>query len=172
VDCIVFASGFEVGTSFTRRAGYEVTGRNGLTLTEKWSEGVRTLHGVHVHGFPNLMIMGNSQSAATTNFPHAMDEAARHMTYILTRCSEEGLLTIEATREAEDAWVEEIISVSRYSEAFQASCTPGYYNNEGQPSSRAIQNGSYGKGPNPYFRRIKAWREEGDLAGLTRRTEA
>ncbi|MGA0841076.1 MAG: flavin-containing monooxygenase [Pseudomonadales bacterium] len=172
VDCIVFASGFEVGTSFTRRAGYEVTGRNGLTLTEKWSEGVRTLHGVHVNGFPNLMIMGNSQSAATTNFPHAMDEAARHMTYILTRCREEGLVAIEATREAEDAWVEEIISVSRYSEAFQASCTPGYYNNEGQPSSRAIQNGSYGKGPNPYFRRIKAWREEGDLAGLTRRTEA
>ena len=172
VDCIVFASGFEVGTSFTRRAGYEVTGRNGLTLTEKWSEGVRTLHGVHVNGFPNLMIMGNSQSAATTNFPHAMDEAARHMTYILTRCREEGLVAIEATRDAEDAWVEEILSVSRYSEAFQASCTPGYYNNEGQPSSRAIQNGSYGKGPNPYFRRIKAWREEGDLAGLTRRTEA
>jgi cyclohexanone monooxygenase len=101
-----------------------------------------------------------------------MDEAARHMTYILTRCREEGLVAIEATRDAEDAWVEEILSVSRYSEAFQASCTPGYYNNEGQPSSRAIQNGSYGKGPNPYFRRIKAWREEGDLAGLTRRTEA
>ena len=172
VDCIVFASGFEVGTSFSRRAGYEVTGRNGLTLTGKWSEGVRTLHGVHVNGFPNLMIMGNSQSAATTNFPHAMDEAARHMTYILTRCREEGLLAIEATRDAEDAWVEEILSVSRYSEAFQASCTPGYYNNEGQPSSRAIQNGSYGKGPNPYFRRINAWREEGDLAGLKRRTEA
>ena len=169
VDCIIFASGFEVGTSFTRRAGYEVTGRNDQTLTDKWSDGVRTLHGVHMHGFPNLFIMGNAQSAATTNFPHAMDEAARHMTYIIERCRAEGILAVEATVEAEDAWVEEIISVSRYNEAFQASCTPGYYNNEGQPSRRSIQNGSYGKGPNPYFRRIKAWREEGTLPGLDRR---
>ena len=32
VDCIIYASGFEVGTPFTRRAGYDITGRDGLTL--------------------------------------------------------------------------------------------------------------------------------------------
>jgi cyclohexanone monooxygenase len=169
VDCIIFASGFEVGTSFTRRAGYEVTGRDGQTLSDKWADGVRTLHGVHMQGFPNLFIMGNAQSAATTNFPHAMDEAARHMTYILDRCRAEGILAVEASAEAEADWVQEIISVSRFNEDFQASCTPGYYNNEGQPSRRSIQNGSYGKGPNPYFRRIREWREDGTMAGLDRR---
>ncbi|MFM7119684.1 MAG: flavin-containing monooxygenase, partial [Gammaproteobacteria bacterium] len=171
VDCIIFASGFEVGTSFTRRAGYEVTGRDGQTLSDKWADGVRTLHGVHMQGFPNLFIMGNAQSAATTNFPHAMDEAARHMTYILDRCRAEGILAVEASAEAEADWVQEIISVSRFNEDFQASCTPGYYNNEGQPSRRSIQNGSYGKGPNPYFRRIREWREDGTMAGLDRRME-
>jgi cyclohexanone monooxygenase len=170
VDCIIFASGFEVGTDYTRRAGYDVTGRDGLTLSQKWADGVRTLHGVHVHGFPNLLIMSNAQSASTTNFPHQMDEVARHMTYIIARCLEEGIRTVEATREAEDAWVEEIISVSRYNEDFLVSCTPGYYNNEGQPNRRSIQNGSYGKGPNPFFRRIKAWRDEGSMAGLARGT--
>jgi hypothetical protein len=162
----VFASGFEVGTDYTRRAGYDITGRGGLRLSGKWADGIRTLHGIHVHGFPNLFVMSNAQAAFTTNFPHAMDEAARHMTYIIGRCLEEGIRTVEATKEAEDAWVEEIISLARYNEEFLASCTPGYYNNEGQPSRRSMQNGSYGKGPNPYFRRIAAWREEGSMAGL------
>jgi cyclohexanone monooxygenase len=172
VDCIIFASGFEVGTDYTRRAGYDVTGRGGLKLSEKWADGVRTLHGVHTHGFPNLFIMGNSQSAATTNFPHAMDEAARLMTYVIDRCLRENILTVEATQEAEDAWVAEIIAVSRFNEDFLSSCTPGYYNNEGQPSRRSIQNGSYGKGPNPYFRIIHAWQEEGSMAGLEQRSGA
>jgi len=169
VDCIIFSTGFEVGTSYSRRCGYETYGVDGQPLTDKWKNGLRTLHGMHVHGFPNLFIMGNAQSAATTNFPHAMDEAARHMTYILDRCRAEGILAVEASAEAEADWVQEIISVSRFNEDFQASCTPGYYNNEGQPSRRSIQNGSYGKGPNPYFRRIREWREDGTMAGLDRR---
>ncbi|MFU8814403.1 MAG: flavin-containing monooxygenase [Pseudomonadales bacterium] len=166
VDCIVFASGFEVGTDYTRRARYDVVGRAGQKLSAKWQDGIRTLHGVHVHGFPNLFVMSNAQAAFTTNFPHAMDEAARHMAYLIDRCRSDGIRTIEATAAAEDAWVEEIISLSRYNEDFLASCTPGYYNNEGQPSRRSMQNGSYGKGPNAYFARMDAWREEGCLAGL------
>jgi cation diffusion facilitator CzcD-associated flavoprotein CzcO len=166
VDCIVFASGFEVGTDYTRRAGYDVVGRNGQKLSAKWRDGIRTLHGVHVHGFPNLFVMSNAQAAFTTNFPHAMDEAAQHMVYLIDRCRAEGIQTVEATEAAEDAWVEEIISLSRYNEDFLASCTPGYYNNEGQPSRRSMQNGSYGKGPNAYFARMQAWRDEGSMAGL------
>ena len=42
VDCIIFATGFEVGTSYTRRAGFEIYGRNGQTLTEYWADGPRT----------------------------------------------------------------------------------------------------------------------------------
>ena len=39
LDCLIFATGFEVGTDYTRRAGYEIVGRDGLTLTEKWADG-------------------------------------------------------------------------------------------------------------------------------------
>jgi cyclohexanone monooxygenase len=166
VDCIIFATGFEVGTEYTRRAGYDVTGRDGVTLTEKWSDGMRTLHGIHSHGFPNMFIISNSQAGFTTNFPHSMDETAQHIGYIMDRCKENGIQTVEATKEAEDEWVEHIISVSRFSEDFQAACTPGYYNNEGKPNPKSVQNGPYGKGSRPYFRITKAWREEGSMSGL------
>jgi cyclohexanone monooxygenase len=166
VDCIIFATGFEVGTEYTRRAGYDVVGRDGLTLSGKWRDGMRTLHGIHTHGFPNLFVMSNSQAGFTTNFPHAMDETAEHIGYILSRCFDEGIRSVEVTREAEDAWVEEIIAVSRFNEEFLAACTPGYYNNEGQPNPRSIQNGPYGKGSRPYFRITAAWREEGTMRGL------
>jgi len=166
VDCIIFATGFEVGTEYTRRAGYDVIGRNSLKLSEKWADGIRTLHGFHTRGFPNLFIMSNAQAAFTTNFPHAMDEAARHMGYIIEQCLTGNFTTVEANQEAEDAWVQEIISLSRYNEDFLAACTPGYYNNEGQPNPKSIQNGAYGKGSNPYFAKMKAWREDGTLDGL------
>ena len=166
VDCIIFATGFEVGTDYTRRAGYDVIGKDSLSLSQKWSDGMRTLHGIHTHGFPNLFIISNSQSGFTTNFPHSMDETACHIGYILNRCLEENISTVEVSESAEDAWVEEIIAVSRYNEEFQAMCTPGYYNNEGQPNPKSVQNGPYGKGSRPYFKITKAWRDEGTMQGL------
>ena len=166
VDCIIFATGFEVGTDYTRRAGYDVIGKDNLSLSQKWSDGMRTLHGIHTHGFPNLFIISNSQSGFTTNFPHSMDETACHIGYILNRCLEENISTVEVSETAEDAWVEEIIAVSRYNEEFQAMCTPGYYNNEGQPNPKSVQNGPYGKGSRPYFKITKAWRDEGTMQGL------
>ena len=58
VDCIVFATGFEVGTSYTRRAGYDLIGRNGLALSDKWANGWRTLFGLQANGFPNCFFPG------------------------------------------------------------------------------------------------------------------
>jgi len=169
VDCIVFATGFEVGTEYTRRAGYDVIGRDGLALSAKWADGMRTLHGYTTHGFPNLFIIGNSQSAATTNFPHAMDESALHFQYLIQTCMNNRISSIEPSKDAEDAWVQHIIDISRFNEDFLASCTPGYYNNEGRPSRRSIQNGAYGKGPNPFFKITRAWRESGEMPGMLRR---
>lgn len=166
VDCIIFATGFEVGTDYTRRAGYDLIGKGGLRLSHKWADGIRTLHGLHTHGFPNLFIVSNSQAAFTTNFPHAMDEQAQHISYIINQCMTGNIRTVEASAAAEESWVQEIITLSRLSESFQASCTPGYYNNEGKPNPTSAQNGAYGKGPNAYFKKMQAWRDAGDMDGL------
>lgn len=166
LDCIIFATGFEVGTEYTRRAGYDLIGKGGLKLSEKWSEGIKTLHGLHTQGFPNLFVISNAQSGFTVNFPHAMDEQAQHICYIVKECAAGNINTVEATAAAENAWVEEIIGMSRFSQEFLESCTPGYYNNEGQPNPKSVQNGSYGAGPDAFFAKIKQWRDEGTMEGL------
>ncbi len=166
VDCLIYATGFEVGTSYTRRAGYEIHGRDGLALTEKWSEGVATLHGMHARGFPNCFIMSNSQSGFTANYPHMLNEQSKHLAYIVAQCAGRQARTVEATQEAEDGWVQTIIASAILRQRFQEECTPGYYNNEGKPSALAARNGPYGAGPIAFVKLLEAWRAKGDLEGL------
>ena len=95
-----------------------------------------------------------------------MDEQAKHLSYIVNQCLGSNVQTVEATAEAEDAWVQEIVKLARLGQQFQESCTPGYYNNEGKPKLRTVQNGPYGAGANAFFALIKGWREEGSMEGL------
>ena len=56
VDCLIYATGFEVGTDYTRRAGYEVFGRDGVTLTEKWARrSRRRCTACTARGLPELL---------------------------------------------------------------------------------------------------------------------
>ncbi len=166
LDCLIFATGFEVGTSYTRRAGYDVTGRDGLTLSRKWADGVSSLHGMHVRGFPNCFIFSNSQSGFTANYPHMLNEQSKHAAWIVTEAQARQATVVEATQEAEEAWVQEIIDSAIQRQKFAEECTPGYYNNEGKPSALAARNGPYGKGSVAFIQLIKEWREEGSMAGL------
>jgi len=166
VDCLIYATGFEVGTSYTRRAGYEVHGRGGVTLTRKWADGVSTLHGMHSRGFPNCFIMSNTQSGFTANYPHMLNEQSKHAAYIIAEATARQAGTVEAAQAAEDAWVQTIVSSAILRQRFQEECTPGYYNNEGKPSALAARNGSYGGGPIAFVKILEDWRAQGDLAGL------
>ena len=166
LDCLIFATGFEVGTGYTRRSGCDLTGVDGVTLSEKWADGVRTLHGIFSHGFPNCFVVSQTQGGFTANYPHMLDEVSTHIAAVMAEMNTRAVNRVEVSEEAEDAWVEEIISSARNMAAFQESCTPGYYNNEGQPSGRAAQNGSYGKGNLAFFARIADWRDEGSFEGL------
>ena len=166
LDCIIFATGFEVGTDYTRRSGYELIGRDGLTLTQKWAEGASTLHGLHTRGFPNCFIMSHIQSGFTVNFPHMLDEQSRHVAYIARHVFDNDIATVEASADAEAAWVETIVDLSQMNLKFLEACTPGYYNNEGKPSVRGVRNGTYGGGPIAFVKLLEDWRAEGTLAGL------
>jgi len=166
VDCIIFATGFEVGTSYTRRAGFEVVGRGGLTLSDHWAKGLRTLHGFYSHGFPNCFHMGVNQSTLTPNFPHLLDEQAHHIAHVISEASLRQAATIEPTAEAEAAWVQTIVDTARLNLEFRQACTPGYYNGEGKAGSAdGLFAGLYGPGPVAFFALIKAWRD-GGMEGL------
>jgi cyclohexanone monooxygenase len=166
LDCLIYATGFEVGTDYTRRAGYEVHGADGVTLTEKWREGAATLHGFYSRGFPNCFIVSLVQSGFSVNFPHMLDEQAKHLAYVLAQARERGATRIETSQKAEDDWVQHIIDLSQMSLAFLESCTPGYYNNEGRPAERSARNGFYGGGSPAFIRLLEGWRTGGNLEGL------
>ncbi|MET0274854.1 MAG: NAD(P)/FAD-dependent oxidoreductase [Phenylobacterium sp.] len=166
LDCLIYATGFEVGTSYTRRAGYEVHGRGGQTLTEKWQDGVSTLHGLHSRGFPNCFIISNTQSGFTVNFPHMINEQSKHIGYIVREATDRQARVVEASQEAEDAWVKTIMDLAIMRQQFLEECTPGYYNNEGNVQALSARNGSYGAGPVAFVKVLEDWRAEGELRGL------
>ncbi len=174
LDCMIFASGFEVGTEYSRRCGYETNGRDGLTLTERWAEGMRTLHGVHVHGFPNLFIVGLNQGAnLISNITHNLTEAGSTIAAVVGHALESGAVEVEVTEEAENAWIDLLQSSER---AFLGNpdCTPGYYNNEGGPiGPRERLNASgYPDGPVAFFEYIDRWRSSGEFEGVEFRSHS
>lgn len=168
LDCLVFATGFEVGTGYTRRAGYEITGRGGVKLSEKWAEGPSTYHGLHSRGFPNCYFMGFIQTALAPNFTHLLDEQATHLAYIVAEARRRGARTVEAAPAAEAGWVAMIHGGAAAAEQFYAQCTPGYYNNEGKPGANrnAFFANLYLPGPVAFFNLLREWRAAGALEGL------
>ena len=170
LDCLIFATGFEVGTSYTRRAGYDIVGRDGVTLSEHWADGLRTLHGLTSHGFPNCFFLGFTQGAITISVPQALNEQANHVAYIVSQARDRGLKVLEPTAEGEAAYVDEVRSLARMGLRFYEECTPGYYNSEGASGNRAgFFSDMYGAGPLKFFEKLARWRAEGGLEGLTLR---
>jgi cation diffusion facilitator CzcD-associated flavoprotein CzcO len=167
VDCLIFATGFEVGTSYTRRAGYDIIGRGGRTLSQHWSNGLRTLHGLTTSGFPNCFFLGFTQTAITISVPQALGEQAAHVTHLVTQARARGHEVLEATPEGEAAYVDEIRSLARIGQRFYMECTPGYYNSEGAAGNRnGFFSEMYGAGPLRFFEVLEQWRANGQMEGL------
>jgi cyclohexanone monooxygenase len=168
LDCIIFSTGFELGTTWAHQAGYDIVGRDGLRLSEKWALGLRTYHGLFSRGFPNIFFMGLTQTGTTISVPHMLQEQIDHLTYIIKRCLDEGLTKVEATEEAEADWQNVIAKVNEGRRPFQEACTPGYFNAEGKAEDRrsAIGSGIYFPSTK-FFEMWEAWRAAGEFAGLS-----
>jgi cation diffusion facilitator CzcD-associated flavoprotein CzcO len=166
LDCIIFASGFEVHLSHT--ADYETVGRDGLTLSEHWADGMRSMHGVHVHGFPNLFVEGLAQGARLiSNITHNLNEAGLGIAAVVEHAIATDAGEVEVSEEAEQAWMD-LLDSGPGSLLSNPDCTPGYYNNEGQEPTPADRRnaGSYPAGPAAYFDYIDGWRNSGEFEGL------
>jgi len=164
VDCLIYATGFELAA--LSGISLPIHGRGGLALAEKWKDGARTLHGIHTHDFPNLLILGTTQSAWGPNFPHMMEVQASHAAYIIRAAEDAGARTIEVTQQAEDAWVALHEQYSAFIAGIWADCTPSYFNNEGKASLAVSRNGGFGGGVPAFIDILAKWREAGALEGL------
>jgi cation diffusion facilitator CzcD-associated flavoprotein CzcO len=176
VDCIIYASGFEVGyavgtTDFgavaRERLGFEVEGRDGVLLSSYWAQGMRTKHGIHVHGFPNLFLVQPTQAAnLISNVPHNLTEAGKTVAAIVKRVLDRQLRSVEVTRRAEDAWLE-LLRSGTGRMLGSRDCTPGYYNNEGQdPGPGSLLGVGYPLGASAFFQYLARWRSADELEGL------
>ena len=169
VDCIVFATGFEITTAAHRRVDFDTLGRDGKSLYDHWAEGFRTLHGLASHGFPNWFTIGINQNGLSPNMTAMFDDQAIHVSYIVNEVLDRGATCVEVTEDAEAAWVEEIIKrAGTGATAFLEECTPGYYNREGTVGRGANQqNSPYAPGINAFNALLASWRDQGNLDGMS-----
>ncbi|OBG79945.1 monooxygenase [Mycobacterium sp. E802] len=167
LDALIFATGFEVGTEFTRRLGFEIVGRDNVRLSDKWAKGMRTLHGLQTHGFPNCFFLGYTQSGVSPNYTHTAEERARHFAYLVSTFVERKATTIEATAEAEEEWLAAMNEASVKPKAFYADCTPSYLSSEGDKDNpHGMLSTNFGGKPVEFFDMLAKWRSTGQLEGV------
>lgn len=168
VDCIIYASGFEVGGSHVSLMNFEIHGRNGVSLTEAWADGPATMHGLFARGFPNLIRFTTTQTGVAINFAHLLGELADHAARVIRQCLDAGIVEFEPTQEAQDAWFQTLLANAGSLGTFYASCTPSYMNGEGgQLANPALlRYMAFFGGTQEYLEILEAWRSAGDFAGL------
>ncbi len=167
LDCLIYATGFEVGTDYMRSLGFEIHGRGGESLTDKWKDGAATFHSIVTRGFPNAFLLSSIQSGQSANFQHMLDEKAKHIAFIIAEALAGGVKTLEPAAQAEQDWVDTIVKLAVTRRPFLEACTPGYYNNEGRElDMRIARNNPYWRGPMAYVRLLERWRADGSMPGL------
>ena len=168
LDCVIFATGFDTASDLASRVGADPVGRGGVRLSEHWAGGMRTLHGMHVHGFPNLFLvqLGHGPNVGA-NVPHNYVEISRTVAATVSHALDRGARTVDAALEAETRWMELIsdAAIGGLAAAVgSAECTPGYYNNEGHPESGTfagnIRKGHPG-GTIAFFQHLRDWAAAG-----------
>ncbi|MCK9926500.1 NAD(P)/FAD-dependent oxidoreductase [Frankia sp. Mgl5] len=170
VDCIVFASGFEITGALDRQLDIRpLAGRDGRSLYDHWGKGFRTLHGIMAHGFPNYFATGFIQGGVTASTTKMFEQQADHIAYILGEAKARGATIVEPTAEAEEGWVRTIRDNKIDNTRFVTECTPGYYNSEGESNARWFLGEPYGPGFYAFEELLQEWRDAGDLAGLVLR---
>ncbi|NKB99657.1 MAG: NAD(P)-binding protein [Pseudomonadales bacterium] len=175
LDCLVFASGFEFNTDYTRRSGFDITGIGGVTLADRWQDGMETLHGMHVHDFPNLFIVGFVQAANLgANLTSNLADAAKTIAAIVRHAEDTSASVVECLKTSEQEWVRAIEEAEFATIVGGEDCTPGYYNNEGKPEGRRhkLNTNGYPPGAVEFFNYIEEWRTSGEFEGLEFRKTA
>ena len=171
VDCIIYASGFEITSSYERRLGIPIFGMGGQSIYEHWQDGMRSMHGLMVSGFPNLYMCGGGfvfQLGA--NYAHGIDVQAGHVAYTISELSRRGIQSANVSHEAEEQWISDQLDTRISGFVLGGSpdtCTPGYYNQEGTSKRyRDVRRETYSKGVGAYMKLLRDWRESNALEGL------
>lgn len=171
LDLLIFATGFEL-SPYDEGTPIPVTGRDGRTLADKWKAGATTLHGQHVHGFPNFMLSTTRQASWDNNFPFSQEIVATHLAKLIRTALDKGVVTFEVSADAEAEWVRYHEEQGKHLFKIWKECTPSYFNQEGKADERVVRNGNFGGGIILFREILRKWREEDGMPGLVMTTKS
>lgn len=175
IDCMIFASGFEVTSDLDRRWGIDTfEGRDGVSIYDHWKYGYKTLHGVMTSKFPNQYFIGYYQGGVHGSTTEQYSRQGYHISYIIKEALARGAVTVEPSEDAEQDYVKHIRDTAVDLTAFLEQCPPSYYNNEGQKVSdekgeqkfRYFLGEGYGPGWDAFEQLLQEWRDKGELEGM------
>lgn len=167
IDCLIFASGYEVSSDLDRRWGIDVIeGRNGVSLYDHWRDGYSTLHGLMTRGFPNMYFTGYVQSALNASTTEQMNLHDLQIAHIIKELHARGLAVAEPSQDAQDEWVKHVHETAYDASQFSRECTPSYFNGESSEKPRSYAGEVYGPGWYAYETLLQNWRDDGRLEGL------
>jgi len=113
-DVIVFATGFDAMTGALM--SIDIRGRLGETLQQAWAEGPKTYLGLAIAGFPNLFtVTGPGSPSVLTNMLPTIEHHVEWITDCINYVEQKGLASIDATADAQEAWVAHVNDVAESS---------------------------------------------------------
>jgi cation diffusion facilitator CzcD-associated flavoprotein CzcO len=168
IDCMIFASGYEVTSDLDRRWGIDkIEGRDGLSIYDYWREGFKTFQGMMAHNFPNMFFTGFTQAGVNATNSKTFIDQGFHIGYVVSEVLKRGATMVEPTREAQEAYISKLRSVAVDNSAFVNECTPSYFNNEGDKTKKRFIFGEpWGEGYYAFEEMLQKWRDSGKLEGL------
>jgi cation diffusion facilitator CzcD-associated flavoprotein CzcO len=167
IDCMIFASGFEVTSDLERRWSVGTfEGRDGLSIYDHWREGPATLHGITTHGFPNMGFIGYIQGGINSSVTEHFGRQGAHFAWIVGNALKKGVTVVEPSQAAQDAYVKTYNEIKLDVSAMLARCPPGYFNNEGAANNKWALFPGWGYGWDHFEGMLAEWRAKGDMEGM------
>lgn len=127
-------------------------------MREYFADGTKTLHGFYTRGFPNFLELGLSQNAYVVNYAYMLDRKARHAARMVAHALRNDVGTVEPGQDAQDQWVEATRNTGLARMFYLATCTPGYYNGQGDVT-HGFFNDVYAASEIDYWDMIERWWE-------------
>ena len=167
IDCMIFASGFEVTSDLKRRWGFEtVEGRRGVSIYDYWADGPLTLHGMTAHNFPNMFYTGYVQGGLNGTTTEQFGKQAYHASWIISEALKKSITSVEPSQEAQDAYIQRFREVALDLTTFLTECPPSYFTNEGDKEPKWFLFRGWGLGWDNFQAMLQEWRDKGDMGGM------
>ena len=129
-DAVIFGTGFQAAEpSFAGR----IRGQGGLSLSEKWKDGMEAYLGSAVTGFPNLfMIIGPNCTLGHNSMVYMIESHLQYAMGAIAFLSRPGVGTVEVRQQAMDRFNEDLQSAMSRTTWVTGGCTSWYLDHRGR----------------------------------------